>query len=329
MLRFILRRLLASVPVFLGISILTFGILHLAPGEPAGIGMDLNAKAADISKQLRAEYGLDRPLHVQYLDWMRRLVTLDFGPSMSMDRRPVIDKIAEALPITLLLNGLEIFLMFGIAVPLGVISALKPGGRLDRGITALSLLLYAAPEFWIALLLMLLLSVQLGWLPLSGLGNAWFDPTLSWPERLIATTPYLVIPMITMASGSVARLSRYVRASMVDVLQSDYLRTARAKGLPWRLRMTRHALRNGMMPLITLLGLMLPGLIGGSVILESVFAIPGMGRLFWGAVMQRDYTLLMAILSLASILTLAGAILADILYAAVDPRIRERFTQQS
>lgn len=316
---------MVTIPVFLGATLIIFAIIHLAPGEPAGLQLQMNARAADISKQLKKEYGLDKPLPEQYIDWMGRLFRLDFGLSMSMDRRPVLTKIAEAIPVSLMLFLVEFSLILLVALPLGVFAAVYRHKWPDHLLTIISFALYSSPGFWIALLLMMFFSVQLGWLPISGLGPGWYgDIPGSW-ESLLDIAAHLTLPILTMLCGSIAGMTRYVRMAMVEVLDEDYMRTAQAKGLSAFRILFQHGLRNGLLPMVTILGLSLPGMIGGSVILESVFALPGMGRLFYQAVMMRDYTLIMAILTIGAFLTLAGNILADILYAVVDPRIRDRY----
>ena len=317
--------MVSAIPVFVGITIITFSIVHLAPGEPAGIGMDLNANQSNIAEQLRKEYGLDKPLHEQYLSWVGRMLQLDFGMSMSMDRRPVAEKIAEALPVTLLINSIEIMLVFLCAIPLGVLSALRENGWADKLITNSTFFLFSAPSFWTALLLMMLFSVQLGWLPLSGLPQNWYDDDVSMIVKIWSALPYLALPILTMLFGSIAGMTRYIRMTVLEVKNEDYVRTARAKGLSNTRVIRDHILRNGLLPIVTLVGLMLPGMIGGSIILEQVFALPGMGRLFFGAVMMRDYSVVLAVLSVAAVLTLAGNMLADILYALLNPKIREQF----
>ncbi len=323
MLRFLLHRFLVLIPTFIGITLISFFVMHLAPGEPMGVSADFNPKMTpEMRERLKAQYGLDKPLHIQYLRWFKGLLKLDLGRSFSPDRRPVWDKIKERLPVTLLINVLSLLLIIVVAVPIGVTSAVRHGGLFDQVSTVIVFLFYAAPAFWVALLLMLLFGVHLGWLPISGLHTLMGYDQMSTLEKVLDWAKHLLLPVTVSALGGLAGLSRYTRSSMLEVLRQDYITTARAKGLPERTVIYRHALRNALLPLITILGLSIPGLIGGSVIFESLFAIPGVGQLMWASVMARDYPVLMGNLVIVSILTLLGNLLADIGYALADPRIR-------
>ncbi len=210
-----------------------------------------------------------------------------------------------------------------VAVPIGIRSAVKEGGAFDRIMTVFVFFGYAMPSFWLALLLMLLFGIKLGLLPISGLHSLMGYHQLSWPEKVLDWAKHLILPIFVSAFGGLAGLSRYMRSSMIEALRQDYITTARAKGLPERKVIYKHALRNALLPLITILGLSIPGLVGGSVIFESIFAIPGVGQLMWTAVMMRDYPVLMGNLVIVSVLTLLGNLLADIGYALADPRIRK------
>jgi peptide/nickel transport system permease protein len=322
MVSYLLRRLLLLFPLFIGITLITFVVIHLAPGEPVEMQTALSPKASAKTRQrLREFYGLDKPLHVQYATWLKRMVKLDFGRSFAPDGRLVIDKIKERIPVTLSINFIALILEFGLAIPIGIMAAVHRDTLLDKCITLFVFLGFAVPTFWLALLLMYIFGVKLNILPISGLhslgaarmgGFAW----------LLDTARHLVLPLGVATFGSLAGLSRYTRATMLDVIGQDYITTARAKGLSERIVIYRHALRNALLPIITLLGFSLPGLIGGSVIFETIFAIPGMGQLFYMGVMSRDYPLVMGILVIGAFLTLAGNLLADLAYAMADPRIR-------
>ncbi|ABQ26240.1 ABC transporter permease [Geotalea uraniireducens] len=322
MLGYLIKRLLMLVPLFLGITLITFTVIHLAPGEPVEMQTAMNPKiSAQTRQKLREYYGLDKPLHVQYGRWLTRLSKLDFGRSFASDNRPVIDKIKERIPVTLSLNIIALVLEFGLAIPIGILAATHRETLLDKGITIFVFLGFAVPTFWLALLLMYLFGVKLGWLPISGLhslGSEGFTPV----HRLLDIGRHLFLPIAVATFGSLAGLSRYMRANMLEVLGQDYITTARAKGLAERAVIYRHALKNALLPVITLLGFSLPGLIGGSVIFETIFAIPGMGQLFYMGVMARDYPLVMGILVIGAFLTLVGNLLADLCYALADPRIR-------
>ncbi len=323
MLGYLLKRILLLIPTFLGITILSFMVMHLAPGEPVGIQNEFNPKfTPEMRERLRAQYGLDKPLYVQYARWLKGLVTLDLGRSFA-DQRPVWEKIRERLWVTLLINLLSMALIVLVAIPIGIRSAVKEGGAFDRIMTVFVFFGYAMPSFWLALLLMLLLGIKLGLLPISGLHSLMGYHQLSWPEKVLDWAKHLILPIFVSAFGGLAGLSRYMRSSMIEALRQDYITTARAKGLPERKVIYKHALRNALLPLITILGLSIPGLVGGSVIFESIFAIPGVGQLMWTAVMMRDYPVLMGNLVIVSVLTLLGNLLADIGYALADPRIRK------
>lgn len=321
MLIHVARRLLGLVPVFFGITLISFFVIHLAPGKPTDLQTNLNPKVSyEARMRLEKLYGLDKPLPVRYLSWVRRFLVLDFGASY-VDNRPVMRKIAERLPVTILINLSTMLLIFCVGVPLGVVSAVKRGTAADRLSTVVSFIGFSAPEFWLALLGMSLFSISLQWLPISGVVSLDFD-SLDLFGKIIDVARHLVLPVAIGAFAGVAGISRYMRSSMISIIHQDYIRTARAKGLSERAVIYRHALKNALLPVITILGLSVPGLIGGSVIFESIFAIPGMGRLFYDSVMARDYPTIMGVLSIGAILTLLGNVLADCAYAYADPRIR-------
>jgi peptide/nickel transport system permease protein len=309
MLRYLLKRLLILIPTFIGITIVCFAVIHLAPGEPTALQSELNP---DISKQaierMKSHYGLDKPVYVQYALWMKNLARLDFGKSISSDERPVWDKIKERLE-------------FLLAIPLGVLSAVKRGSLYDRSVTVVVFIGFSMPGFWLALICMDFFGVRLGWLPISGVISPDFSQ-LGAAGKIWDVTKHLMLPVFISAFGSLAGLSRYMRASMLEIVKQDYILTARAKGLSEFAVIYRHAMRNAMLPVITILGLSIPGLIGGSVIFESIFAIPGLGQLFYQAIMMRDYNMIMGSLTIGAVLTLLGNLVADIAYSVADPRIR-------
>ncbi len=320
---YLLKRFSILLVTLWGITILTFGILHLAPGGPLSPLTEFNPKITpEFREKLVKMYGLDKPLHIQYLNWLKGILRLDFGRSFALDQRPVWDKIKERLPITLLINVLSLSLILFVSIPLGVFSAVRAGGKLDRFFTLFTFFGYAMPSFWLALLLMLFFGVKLKVLPISGLHSIVGYDQMSFWEKLWDWTKHLLCPLFVATFGGIAGFSRYLRNSLVEVLKADYITYARAKGLPERVVLYKHALRNALLPMITLLGLSLPGLIGGSVIFETIFGIPGLGQLMWQAVMSRDYPVIMANLLLVSFLTLLGNFLADLGYALADPRIR-------
>jgi len=322
MLRFLAKRLLMMIPLLIGITLISFVVIHLAPGEPTDMQTDLNPDAsAELQERLRAQYGLDQPLYIQYGQWLGRLSRLDFGESFSLDHRPVMEKIRERLPITIIINLLSIILILAVAIPIGILSATRRNSLFDRATTVFVFIGFAMPSFWLALLLMDYGGVRLGLFPIAGIRSLGHE-YLSFPARIWDLVHHLILPVFVSAFGGLAGFSRYMRSNMLEVIRQDYILTARAKGLSERVVIYRHALRNALLPVITLLGLSVPGLIGGSVIFETIFAIPGMGKLFYDGVMMRDYPLIMGVLVIGAILTLVGNLLADISYAMADPRIR-------
>ena len=322
MLRYLLKRLFFMIPMLLGITIISFVVIHLTPGEPDIVGMEMNPKVTkQVRDRIRTLYGLDKPLYVQYGMWLKRIVRLDFGTSFTPDRRPVFDKIKERLPVTISINLLSMSLIFLIGIPIGVYCARYKDSIMDKSLTAFVFAGYAMPTFWLALLLMIFFGVYLEWLPISGLKSYNYDD-LSILEKLFDLATHLLLPIAISAFGGLAGISRYMKNSLLEVLRQEYITTAYAKGLSERMVMRRHALRNALLPVITILGLSVPGLIGGSVIFESIFSLPGMGQLFYMSVMSRDYPTIMGILVIGAFLTLVGNLLADICYAVADPRIR-------
>jgi len=323
MTQYLIKRILLSIPLLLGITIITFGVIQLAPGKPTDMVTEMNVKASQGARErLIKLYGLDKPWYIQYGNWLKRLVQLDFGKSFK-DDRPVIKKIAERLPATLLLNFLSLLLIFIVALPIGILSAVRQNSIWDRGMTVFVFLGFSVPTFWLALLLMLLFGIKLGWLPLTGLHSLHYE-TLSWVERILDVSRHLVLPVLVSSFTGLAGLSRYTRNGMLEVIRQDYVRTARAKGLSETSVVYKHALRNALIPIVTLIGLYIPELIGGSFIFETIFAYPGMGRLGYEAIMARDYPVIMGVGTMVAVLTLLGNLIADISYAYVDPRIRYR-----
>jgi peptide/nickel transport system permease protein len=321
-LQYLAKRLFFMIPMLLGITIITFVVIHLPPGEPGALGMEMNPKVTkEVRERIRSFYGLDQPLHVQYFMWLKRIVKLDFGLSFASDRRPVINKIAERLPITITIDILSMAIVFFVGIPIGIACARYKDSLFDKGLTAFVFAGYAVPHFWIALLLMILFGVHLELLPISGLKSFNYGD-LSFFEKVLDLAKHLVLPVFVSALGGLAGISRYMKSSLLEVLRQEYITTAYAKGLSESVVLKKHALRNALLPVITILGLSVPGLIGGSVILETIFSIPGMGQLFFMSVMSRDYPTIMGILVMGGFLTLIGNLIADICYAVADPRIR-------
>lgn len=323
---FLVRRLLSFIPILFLITVISFAIMHLAPGKPTDVAMQFNPKVSlEARQRMEKLYGLDQPLPTQYWRWLTRIGRADFGQSF-LDDRQVLDKVVERLPVTMTINILSLLLVFGVAIPLGVTAAVRPGGVFDRLTTVFVFIGYSLPSFWLALLCIAYFGVTLQWLPVSGLHSLDYE-SFGLLHRWLDTGWHLVLPVGIAAFGGLAGLSRYMRSSMVEVLRQDYIRTARAKGLPQRAVLFHHGLRNGLLPLITILGLSLPDLIGGSVIAETIFSVPGMGRLFYEAVMARDYPVVMALVTIGGVLTMLGNFLADVAYAYADPRIRVEGTR--
>lgn len=317
-------KLLWVLVVFFGITVISFWVIHLAPGSPTDLQTTMNPEAgAEARARLEKLYGLDKPLHIQYINWVKRLTMLDFGRSMSGDHRLVWDKIKERLPLTFSMNVISMFLSLLISVPIGVAAAYWQGRLFDRLSTVFVFIGFAMPGFWLALLLMLLFGIQYPILPISGLKSLDYEQ-YSTLGKMWDLARHLALPIFIYTFGSLAGMSRFMRTSMLEVLRQDYILTARAKGLPGRIVVFKHALRNALLPVITILGLSVPALIGGSVIIESIFALPGLGQLFYQGVMSRDYSLIMGNLVLGAVLTLAGNLLADVGYGLADPRIRLR-----
>jgi len=323
MVPYALRRVILAIPLLIGITFVSFVVIHLAPGEPVelqtgDLGMRASAQALE---SLRKLYGLDQPLHVQYWNWLTRIVRLDFGRSFAPDGKPVLQKIGERLPITLFLNIIEMLLILAVAVPIGVLSATRQYSVFDKITTVFVFVGFATPDFWLALLLQILFGVRLDWLPISGLRDINWEYLSFWKQQW-DFLKHLILPVLVATFGGLAGFSRYMRQSMLEVVRQEYIQAARAKGLAERTVIGKHALRNALLPVATILGLSLPGLIGGSVIVEWIFAIPGMGQLMVQAVFSRDYPVIMGNLVIVSTLTLVANLLADISYGLVDPRIR-------
>ena len=321
--------------MLIGISLISFFIMQLAPGDVTSTEASFNPKASEESRQkLRELYNLDKPIHIQYGLWLKRIVKLDFGNSFKSHQRPVLweekDKngnvtkglIQESLPITLLINLLGIFIIFSISIVLGSLAAINQNTIIDRSITLFVFIGFAIPGFWLALLLMYWTGVANQWLPISGLHSPGYL-SLDTFSQTLDMLKHLILPVFISCLSGLAGISLYVRNGMLEVLHQDFITTARSKGLGEKKVVFIHALKNAVLPLITIIGLSIPGLIGGSVIAESIFAIPGMGKLFYDSVLSRDFPVIMGILTIGAVLTLIGNLLADLGYAWADPRVRK------
>ncbi|KOP81733.1 ABC transporter permease [Cytobacillus solani] len=311
---YIFRRTLMAIPLLLGITILSFAIIKAAPGGPVSMLMDPTMKPSDREK-FEEKYGLNDPVHVQYFKWLGNMAKGDFGNSLIKRGVPVSELIMNRLPNTLLLMIVSTLLAALIAIPFGIYSAMRPYSKLDYTVTVGSFLGIATPNFWFGLMLIMLFSVNLGWFPTGGVS------TLNAPFSIWDRIHHLILPAIVLATADMAALTRYTRSSMLDVLKQDYIRTALSKGFKEKKVVLKHGLRNGMIPIVTLFGLMLPSFIGGAAITEKIFAWPGIGSLFIDSAFQRDYPVIMALTVVSAIFVVIGNLLADILYAIFDPRI--------
>jgi len=316
--RFILRRLAQSVLMLLFISILIFGILQLVPGGPLDQLAFNNPKITPEQLQnLEKLLGLDRPAYERYFVWLGNVLHGDLGDSWAVYiGRPVLGVIFQRLPLTLLLVGTAVFIALLIAIPIGIFSAIRQYSRLDYAVTAMSYFGLSMPTFWLGLMLIIIFAVELRWLPTGGVS------TPLTGGDIVDRIRHLILPVSVLALINVAQWSRYVRSSMLEILKQDYIRTARAKGVIERIVIFRPALRNGRIPLITLVGLEVPALFGGAIITETIFSWPGMGRLFFDALNQSDWPIVQGILLISAFLVLFGNLFAEVMYAVVDPRIR-------
>ncbi len=326
---YLIRRLLLIVPTFIGISLVSFCVIQLAPGSPVMLRlmkmqgqMGTDMASEEVIEQTKKLYGLDKPIPVQYALWLKQMCTLDFGTSFK-DRRPVRDKIRDALPITLALNLISFALIYLISVPLGIFSATHTRSLPDNALTVVLFILYSLPSFWVAMLLIYFLGNDqyLNWFPIYGLKSTGAQDW-PWHKMLWDRTWHLILPVFCLTYAGLASMSRYARAGMIETIRQDYIRTARAYGFSEKTVIFKYSLRNSLIPIITMVGTLLPALIGGSVIIESIFSIPGMGRLSFEAILSRDYPTVMGILSVSALLTMAGLIVSDIMYAFADPRIK-------
>lgn len=319
MIRFVIRRILVSIPLIWALATLTFFLVRLAPGDP--LAMYYNPEIdPSVMETVRARLGLDQPLHVQYVKWIASLARGELGVSFT-HHRPVVEILRETIPNTLVLTIWALLLDLIVGVVIGVISAIRQYSWVDNTITVGALFIYSMPGFWLGLMLIILFSLKLGWLPASQMESVDAEYMTAF-GRQVDRARHLILPVFVLGIASAASVARYMRGSLLEVIRQDYIRTARAKGLPERAVIFKHALLNAMIPIITLLGLYLPFLLSGAVVTETIFAWPGMGRLTIGAIFARDYPVVMAANLLAGVMVVGGNLLADVLYGIVDPRIR-------
>jgi len=320
--RYIARRLIQMVPLLLAISILSFLIMHLAPGDPTSMYLDPTkgvGKNPEVMQRLRRQLGLDQPVYVQYFKWLANTLRGNWGYSF-INKQEVLKNITDRFPNTLLLGGVSMALALVVSIPIGVLSAFKQYSAFDYVVTTMAFFGVSVPSFWFALVLMQVFANQLGWFPAVGMHSV-REQLYGW-DAIRDVIRHLVLPAVVLAMPSMASWTRYMRSSLLEVIGEEYVRTARAKGLRERTVVLRHVLKNALIPLITLLGLSLPVVVGGAFIIETVFGWPGMGRLGINAIMARDYPLIMGVTMMSSVLVISGNLLADTAYAWVDPRIR-------
>ena len=310
---YIVRRILLLFPLLVGLSMVVFTIIHLAPGDPALAFVSEQSFDPTVVEQVRKNLGLDKPLPVQYGIWASKVARFDFGTAYTFNRKPVISLIGERLSNTVKLQALAISISLAVAIPLGIISARRQYSLVDNLATGGAFLGLALPDFWLALMLQLFFAVRLGWLPASTAGPE--------AEGFFEKLSYFVLPATVLAIPTIAIFTRFMRSSMLEVIHQDYITTARAKGLAERAVVFRHALRNAFVPMVTVVGNQLPRLLSGSVIVEAVFAWPGLGHLGYQAILQRDYPVILALTLLTGAAILVINVIVDVLYAILDPRI--------
>ena len=326
MTRYAIRRLIGAVPLILGIITLVFFVLHLAPGDPSLLYLSRNMSPESL-EHVRRSMGLDDPVLIRYVKWLTGVLRGDFQYSLALDR-PALDVVLELLPNTILLTATAMCGAFAVGILVGVFQAVRRRSPVDSLLSVVTLFFYSMPSFWLAIMMVLTFSLFARnvwdwpfWLPASGIHSPDYE-FLTGLERLVDTARHLVLPATTLALVLAAGVARYVRSSMLEVMQQDFVRTARAKGLPERTVIFKHMLRNALLPVITLLGLYLPFLFSGAVLVETVFAWPGMGLLVVESIGRRDYPVVMAASLIFAGMVVLGNLIADLLYGLADPRIR-------
>jgi peptide/nickel transport system permease protein len=324
MIGYLVRRLVGAIPLLLGILTIIFFVVHLAPGDPTARFFNPNV-SPDVIEQMRRNLGLDQPLHIQYWKWLTSFLSGDFGYSFGQ-MRPIGEILPEVLWNTLQLTLVSLVVIFAVGMLIGIVQAVRQYSLADNVLTFLALFFYSMPSFWFALMLILIFSrgADAGWMfdwPASGMTSIDYD-YLSVGGKARDRLAHLMLPAIALGIGSAAGVARYMRGSMLEVIHQDFIRTARAKGLSERTVIFKHALRNALIPIITLLGLYLPFLLSGAVLVETIFAWPGMGRAIVEAILARDYPMVMATSFVIASIVVLGNLLSDVLYAVVDPRIR-------
>jgi peptide/nickel transport system permease protein len=314
------KRLLQAVPILIGASTIIFFLMHAAPGDPTSIYLGNPNIDARVIEQMRENLGLDQPVHIQYVKWISSFLQGEFGYSFSQ-KRPIADILKDTIPNTLVLSGVALAIIFILGIVIGTVQAVRQYSWGDNLATALAFFFYSMPSFWFGLMLILLFSYKLQWLPASQMTSVNYE-FMSGSAQLTDRLKHLLMPAIALGVGGAASVARYMRSGMLEQVRQDYVRTARAKGLSEGKVIFKHAMRNALLPVITLLGLFLPFLMAGSVLIETVFAWPGMGRTIVTAIFQRDYPVVLATAFVISVMVILGNLIADMLYSIVDPRIR-------
>jgi len=324
MLKYIGKRLLHLIPVMIIISIVIFAIVEMMPGDPINAYLGVGSGTTPEQQQrLRETLGLDEGPVVRYGLWLKRVVTGDFGKSLKY-RKDVVDVIGQFIWNSFRLNIVAMILAFAIAIPVGIQSAVKKYGLFDNFWTVFSLTGVSMPSFFFALLLIFFVAIPVPWIPLNGMRTAILSAK-GYPDKwteILDIGKHMILPVTVLTITSLASLTRYVRNSVIEVINQDYIRTARSKGLTEKVVIYKHAFRNALLPIVTLLGLYIPGLFGGSILLETVFIWPGIGNILYTSILDRDYSMVMAANVFYAVLMLAGNLLADISYALVDPRVK-------
>ncbi|MEK7667542.1 MAG: ABC transporter permease [Gemmatimonadota bacterium] len=321
MLTYLVRRLALAFVTTAAVVVITFALVHLAPGQPFLTGAEGRFVPPEAVAHLRERFGLDRPLAAQFVRYVANLAQGDLGESFAR-RRPVAAVLRDALPNTLLLGGAALVLSFAFGLGLGIVQALRAGTLADAALSTLALAFYSVPAFWLGLMLLLVFGEWLHWLPVAGMTDAAMHGSLPFAGRALDVARHLVLPALTLALVNGAAVARFHRSAMVEALGAEFVRAARARGLGERRVVLRHALRSALAPAITLAGLSVPALLTGSVLVESVFGWPGMGRVAFEAIFARDYNIITAIAVVAGVLVALGNLLADLGVAAADPRVR-------
>ena len=318
--KYLVRRILQVIPLLLGVSVVAFVVMRLAPGDPVAIFINPEkASSPEMVELIRHQLGLDQPIYMQYLLWLKNVLQGDWGYSY-VSQKPVMADIMVRLPNTRLLGGVALAITLLVSIPVGVFSAVRSYSAWDYAVTLFAFIGLSIPSFWFGLSLMQIFANHLHWLPSVGMHSIDIEP--GDPGYYLDVVKHMIMPAIVLSLSSMATLTRYQRSSVLEVIRQNYIQTARAKGLPERVVIYKHALKNAMVPVITMIGLLVPQFVGGSYITETVFGWPGIGRLGVNAIFQRDYAVVMGVTMLSALIIVVANMLTDVAYAVVNPRIR-------